>query len=200
MIGLLRGQVLEIATPIVLLDVAGVGYEVEVPSSTLERLPVAGEEVLLFTHLAVREDAMTLYGFHSRAERTLFRELVRVSGVGAKLALNLLSGMSVDVFVDCIRRGDTAALVKLPGVGKKTAERLLVEMQDRLELGEWTDVKSPTMPESHAPAMDPIAEAHGALIALGYKPNEATRLLHSLETAGLGSEEIIRLALKSTFQ
>ncbi len=200
MIGRLNGVVLERKPPELLIDVNGVGYELEASMNTFYALPESGERVTLFTHMVVREDAQLLYGFSSERERRMFRELIRVRGVGAKLALAILSGMSADQFVDCVQNDDTAALVRLPGVGKKTAERLVIEMRDRLK--EW-DSFTPKVEQGGVATpqveADALGEAVHALIALGYKPQEASRLVHAVEgTDELSSEEVIRLALKQS--
>jgi len=197
MIGRLRGELIYKQPPFLMVDVGGVGYELEAPMSTFYDLPLKGE-VTLFTHLAVREDAHVLYGFGSDAERTLFRTLLKVSGVGAKMALAILSGMSADEFALCIQRDDAAALVRLPGIGKKTAERLIVEMRDRLDRLQPGSVPAPSPVLSALGGVEtPLADAIGALIALGYKPNDASRMVRSVESEGLSSEEIIRLALRA---
>lgn len=189
MIGWLRGKLLRKQPPHLLLDVQGVGYEVEAPMSTFYGLPDSGTEITLYTHLVVREDAQVLFGFASEAERRLFRSLIRVNGVGPRLALTILSGVSTEQFVHAVRANDTAALTRLPGIGKKTAERLVVEMRDRLES---LDAGSPV--GGGAPARD---EALAALVALGYKPQEAGRMLQAIPDAGLSSEELIRRALQN---
>ncbi len=196
MIGRLRGTLLEKRPPWLLLECAGVGYEVEAPMSTFYHLPGVGEEVVLHIHLQVRDDAHLLYGFASEAERGLFRDLLKVSGVGAKMALVVLSGMTAEEFALCIQEGDVARLTSLPGIGKKTAERLIVEMRDRL--GEARVAGGASLQESAGTQPpDPVADAVSALIALGYKPQEASRQVRALETDGLDSETIIRLALKA---
>jgi Holliday junction DNA helicase RuvA len=191
-IGRLRGTVVDKRPPVLILDVGGVGYELEVSMSTFFTLPAAGETVTLHTHLAVREDALLLFGFATRAEKILFRDLIKISGVGAKMALTILSGTGVDEFVATVQAGNADKLTGLPGVGKKTAARLIVEMRDRL--GE-------APPQAGGPApggapSDPVSEAHRALTALGYKPAEATRLLKDLEDPAGDSESLIRQALK----
>ncbi|ABA56672.1 Holliday junction DNA helicase subunit RuvA [Nitrosococcus oceani ATCC 19707] len=196
MIGRLRGILLEKRAPFLLLDVQGVGYELEAPLSTFYVLPAMGAEVILYTHLVVRDDAHLLYAFASEKERGLFRSLIRVNGVGAKLGLGILSGIEAESFTRCVQEGDTVSLTRLPGVGKKTAERLIVEMRDRLL----------DMPESGVAGMRPdrvdgsapgtVAEAVSALVALGYKPNEASRAVRRLDTEALTTEEIIRQALQ----
>lgn len=197
MIGRLRGELIHKQPPFLMVEVGGVGYELEAPMSTFYDLPLQGE-VILFTHLAVREDAHVLYGFASEAERSLFRTLLKVSGVGAKMALAILSGMSADEFALCIQRDDAAALVRLPGIGKKTAERLIVEMRDRLDKLHLSGVSAPpAMQAMTGGGETPLADAIGALIALGYKPNDASRMVRSVESEGLSSEEIIRLALRA---
>ncbi|MBA1146259.1 Holliday junction branch migration protein RuvA [Ectothiorhodospiraceae bacterium WFHF3C12] len=200
MIGRLRGQVIEKHPPVVLVDVAGVGYEVEVPLSTFHDLPGAGEAVTLHTHLAIKEDAHSLYGFASQRERTVFRTLIRISGVGPKLALTLLSGMRVEELLGCIEAQDTSALTRVPGVGKKTAERLLVELRDRIDgLGLLPSAAAGTgvAPAGETPAAtDAVSEAVAALIALGYKPPEASQMVRKLDASERSSEELIRMALQ----
>lgn len=194
MIGRLRGLVLEKRAPFLLLDVQGVGYEVEAPMSTFYVLPETGAEVTLRTHLIVRDDAHLLYAFASEKERTLFRSLIRVNGVGAKLGLAILSGINSETFSRCIQEGDTAHLTRLPGVGKKTAERLIVEMRDRL-LDSPGGMASAGL-DSTAPP-EPVSEAISALVALGYKAPEAGRIVRRLNTEGLATEEIVRQALQA---
>ena len=193
MIGFLRGMILRKQPPHLLIDVHGVGYEVEAPMSTFYNLPEAGVEITLFTHLVVREDAHVLFAFGSEAERRFFRSLIRVNGVGPKLALTILSGISVEGFVRCVQENDTAALTRLPGIGKKTAERLVVEMRDRLD-----DAASPGT--AVGAAAHPRDEALGALVSLGYKPQEATYMLQAIKETGLSSEELIRRALQGALR
>lgn len=195
MIGFLRGKLLEKKPPQLLLDVGGVGYEIDAPMSTFYALPEVGAEISLVTHLAVREDAHTLYGFATRDERRLFRSLIKISGVGAKLALTILSGMSVEAFARCVDEEDPDTLVRLPGVGKKTAARLLVEMRDRIR--DAVPVGSGKA-STGARSSSAINEAHDALVALGYKDAEAARLLKSVATEDLPTEEIIRAALQGS--
>lgn len=195
MIGLLRGRILHKQPPFLLLDVNGVGYEVEAPMSTFYELPAGDAPVILFTHLAIRDDAHVLYGFSREADRALFRALLKVSGVGGKMALAILSGMSADEFALCVRGGDTAALTRLPGVGKKTAERLIVEMRDRLA------PLQPGLPVSAAarasvPPRTAEGDAVSALVALGYKPADASRMVRGAAGAGMATEDIIRAALQ----
>jgi holliday junction DNA helicase RuvA len=199
MIGSLRGRLTAKHPPQLLLDVGGVGYEIEAPMSTFYGLPPTGAEVSLFTHLVVREDAHILFGFGTDRERRLFRELLKVSNVGPKLALALLSGMSVDNFLMCIEAQDADTLVRIPGVGRKTAERLLIEMRDRVKgLGEIAGIVVPA--GGTEPAVGPQAEAFGALVALGYKPAEVTRLLKSVDASVQTTEELIRRALQAAIR
>jgi Holliday junction DNA helicase RuvA len=191
MIGSLHGRIAAKTPPQLVIDVAGVGYELEAPMSTFFLLPAVGEEVRLLTHMVVREDAQLLYGFGTEEERRLFRNLLKVSGIGPKIGLALLSGISVEGFAHCIRNQDVAALTRVPGIGRKTAERLLIEMRDRLNSHET----SPGVTAVPAGA-GPEAEAFGALVALGYRPAEASRLLKGVEGA-LSTEDMIRRALQS---
>jgi holliday junction DNA helicase RuvA len=195
MIGRLRGIILEKQAPDLVLDVQGVGYEVAAPMSTFFNLPAIDEEVTLFTHLVVREDAQLLYGFATVRERLLFRSLLKVNGVGAKLALTILSGSDVDDFARSVQEGDTDSLTRLPGVGKKTAERLIVEMRDRLkEVSNAMGLKPVvSVAAKLAGAKD---EASDALVSLGYKPAEAEKMIRSLDSDGLSTEQIIKLALQ----
>lgn len=189
MIGYLKGTLVSKRPPVLMLDVGGVGYEIEAPMSTFYRLPEPGTALQLVTHLVVREDAHILYGFASEAERALFRNLLKVSGVGARIALAVLSGITVEGFRRCVVDKDVATLMRLPGVGRKTAERLLVEMADRLPPD--ADGENGASARSTAET-----EAHGALLALGYRPSEAARMLKDLDTAELGAEALIREALR----
>ncbi len=195
MIGRLRGIILEKQAPNLVLDVQGVGYEVAAPMSTFIKLPVVDEEVTLFTHLVVREDAQLLYGFATVRERLLFRSLLKVNGVGAKLALTILSGSDVDDFARSVQEGDAASLTRLPGVGKKTAERLIVEMRDRLKEVSGAMGLKPVV-SAAAKLAGAKDEASDALISLGYKPVEAEKMIRSLDTDGLNTEQIIKLALQ----
>ena len=202
MIGRLEGEIIEKHAPYLLLDVKGVGYELEAPMSTFYELPECGETVMLHTHLLVREDAHTLYAFKQIRDRSLFRNLLKVNGVGAKMALAILSGMDSGAFAQCIHHGDVDSLVRIPGVGKKTAERLILDMRDRLDQEITTSVagngKRAGGVNGHA-EQDPIADAVSALVSLGYKPNEASRMVSNIDSKNQNSEEIIRLALKSSF-
>ncbi len=199
MIGRLRGSLAEKQPPHLVLDVNGVGYEVEVPMTTLYRLPHVGETVTLHTHLVVREDAHLLYGFYEKRERELFRELIRLNGVGPKLALALMSGLEVDELVRCVQAQDTSALTRIPGVGKKTAERLLVELKDRFKA--WESLPGTFMLVSNGPNQaEPVASAESdavsALISLGYKPQEASKAVSAIKEKDLSSADLIRRALK----
>lgn len=201
MIGHLRGVLLERRPPTLIVEAGGVGYEVEAPMSAFYDLPADGDEVALHVHMVVREDAQLLFGFRHRSERDLFRSLIRVNGVGPKLALTLLSGIEPREFVRCVQEGDVATLVRLPGVGRKTAERLVVEMRDRLAaiFGEMLppelDTDAGTAP-SQTSASRVIEEAEGALITLGYKPTEAAKAIHAAYEDGMSTEEVIRSALR----
>ena len=190
MIGSLTGTLAAKQPPWLMLDVGGVGYELEAPMSTFYELPEVGSRLTLITHLVVRDDAHLLYGFLSNPERVLFRELLKISGIGARIALAVLSSMSVRGFQQCVQNRDIASLVRIPGVGKKTAERLLVEMGDRLG-GEWLAEGG-----TRARSKQPASEAESALLALGYRPVEVTRMLSRLDTAGLSTEALIREALR----
>ena len=198
MIGRLRGTLAEKQPPHLVIDVNGVGYELEVPMTTLYRLPAGGEPLTLHTHLVVREDAQLLYGFYDKRDRELFRELIRLNGVGPKLALALMSGLEVDELVRCVQAQDTSALMKVPGVGKKTAERLLVELKDRFKAWETLPGMSTLVIEPSAgPAVSNAEnDAVSALISLGYKPQEASRAVAGIKEDGLSSEDLIRRALK----
>ncbi len=197
MISRLQGVLIAKQPPQLLIDVHGVGYEVEAPMSTFYQLPATGATITLHTHMVVREDAHLLFGFATERERRLFRTLIKVNGVGPKLALTILSGISPDDLVRSLQENDSAALVRLPGIGKKTAERLIVEMRDRLDDWQNDGVLPVTMAAPLVPtARDEERDALSALVALGYKPQEASRLISGFESAGLSSEEIIRAALK----
>ena len=195
MIGHLRGRLVLRKPPLLIIDVAGVGYEVEAPMSTFYALPETDGEITLLTHLVVREDAHQLFGFGSEGERRLFRSLIRISGVGAKMAVAILSGISVDGFIRCVHEEDTASLVRVPGVGKKTAERLIVEMRDRITDSELSAATAAGGDRDGASR--PAGEAFSALVALGYKPTEVTRMLKTVDTSDLPTEEIIRRVLQS---
>ena len=201
MIGRLKGTLLEKQPPEILLDVQGVGYELLLPMTSFYNLPEIGQEATLFTHLVVREDAHLLFGFAQKTDRTLFRELIKTNGVGPKLALAILSAMSVEDFAYAIEREELSKLVKIPGVGKKTAERLLVELKGKFKGIKQTDffiesshIKMPSMATQNE---TPLDEAVSALIALGYKPTEAEKMVKKVAKPDLNSEKLIREALKA---
>jgi holliday junction DNA helicase RuvA len=192
-IGSLQGILAAKQPPQLLIEVGGVGYEVEAPMSTFYQLPETGQVVRLLTHLLVREDAQVLFGFATEAERQLFRSLIRIGGVGARIALAILSGISVEAFARCVQAEDAATLTRIPGVGRKTAERLIVEMRDRLKQTGSPLVQA--MPASSAGST--ADEAFGALVALGYRPSEAQRLLKLVDGKAQSTEELIRAALQA---
>lgn len=196
MISSLRGLLADKHVPFVVIECAGIGYDVETPMSTFLQLPETGSELFLYTHLLVREDAQILYGFSTEDERLMFRSLLKVNRVGAKMALAILSTLSTNDFRRCVELEDVTTLSKVPGVGKKTAERLIIEMRDRIDVSQPTSGKVvPLTVEANA-----RNEAVDALVALGYKPKEVTRLISGLETDDLSAEDIIRLALKQAAQ
>jgi Holliday junction DNA helicase RuvA len=197
-IGFLRGKLAFKAPPLLMLDVNGVGYEVEAPMTTFYNLPAIGSEIILHTHLVVREDAHILFGFSTEADRSMFRTLIKVNGVGPKLALTILSGQSAEEFHRCIHNNDTQALVRLPGVGKKTAERLVIEMRDRLpDLGDSAG-SSVIGADKIQPLNNPKQEAISALCSLGYKPLDAGKMVQNISVEGKSCEDIIRLALQGS--
>jgi len=197
MIGSLRGRLASKQAPQIIIECQGVGYEVETPMSTFLDLPSIGDDIYLHTHLLVREDAQTLYGFATEDERTLFRTLLRISGVGAKMGLAILSTMGVGDFQlqRCVEYEDAATLVRIPGVGKKTAERLIIEMRDKID-------KTVSTPGTKRVSVgsSPRSEAVDALIALGYKAAEVNRLIGSMDVDGQSAEDIIRQALRQVAQ
>lgn len=195
MIGSLRGRLASKQAPHIVIECAGVGYEVETPMSTFLELPAVGNDLFIHTHMLVREDAQLLYGFASEDERTLFRTVLKISGVGAKMGLAILSAMSEADFRRCVEYEDTAALVKIPGVGKKTAERLIIEMRDKFK----TAPQVGDAPRVAAPA-SPKTEAVDALVSLGYKVNEVNKLIGNMDIADKSAEDIIRQALKQAVQ
>lgn len=201
MIGRIRGLLVEKSPGQALVECHGLGYEVDIPYTTFFNLPEPGQELTLHTHFAVREDAQSLFGFSARLDRDLFRLLVKVNGVGPKMALAILSGLDAQQFIRCVEARDVAALVKVPGVGKKTAERLLIDMADRIGqlegVFQLSDPAATTLPAATPPAVDPIEEAESALIALGYKPQEAAKAVNQIAGEGMSREELIRLALKN---
>lgn len=203
MIGRLQGILLEKQAPDILLDVAGVGYEIQLPLTSFYQLPDSGSQATIYTHFVVREDAQLLYGFITRTERSLFRQLIKANGVGPKLALTILSGMTAQQFVHCVLHDEISTLVKLPGVGKKTAERLVIEMRDRLK--DWgvsatpvTDKLSLTGDEAiFAPLASAEQDAQGALLTLGYTLAQASKAVKLVKRADMSSEQLIMAALKS---
>ena len=204
MIGMLQGILALKKPPFLMIDVNGVGYELQASMTTIYQLPSVGNPIVLQTHMIVRDDAFLLYGFHDDRERAVFRELIKVSGVGPKLALAILSGMDVNAFIACIEQRDSALLKKLPGVGAKTAERVVVEMQGRLGKNDTIANKlfSEKLFESKGEQNQNLVEqdAISALIALGYKPQEANRAIRRVAEEGADSETLIRLALKNLAQ
>ncbi|HEY9042407.1 MAG TPA: Holliday junction branch migration protein RuvA [Rheinheimera sp.] len=204
MIGRLRGILLEKQAPDLLIEVAGVGYEVQLPLTSFYQLPAAGEEATIYTHFVVREDAQLLYGFVNPNERALFRQLIKANGVGPKLALTILSGMTAQQFVRCVQLDDVSTLVKLPGVGKKTAERLVVEMRDRLK--DWgiapnTPVTDTLMLQGDEAIFSPLESAEqdaiGALVSLGYSQVQADKAVQKVKQNDMSSEQLIKAALRS---
>lgn len=195
MIGRLRGIILEKQPPHLLIETGGIGYELEAPMSTFYKLPETGDEVMLYTHLVVREDAHLLFGFASESERRLFRTLLKVNGVGARLGLAILSGIDAEDFARIVHDGNADQLTHLPGVGKKTAERLIMEMRDRLK--DWQPAET-AMANTNDSGDDVSADAISALIALGYKPQEASKHVYAVAEPGMSSEALIRAALKAS--
>ncbi len=193
MIGRLSGILLHKEPPSLLLDVGGVGYEIDAPMSAFYELPATGQSVTLYTHLVVRDDAHLLYGFVRDSQRQLFRQLLKVNGVGPRVALAILSGLTDQEFTQCVMREDIARLIKVPGIGRKTAERLIIDMRDKVDPG-LLQSGGATRPAMLA--ADPVQEAISALLALGYKPPEASRAVQNIPPEGLSSEELIRQALK----
>ena len=203
MIGRLRGILIEKQPPELLIEVNGIGYEVQMPMSCFYELPNVGEEAIIYTHFVVREDAQLLYGFNNVKERALFREVIKANGVGPKLGLGILSGMTASQFVASVEREDVSTLVKLPGVGKKTAERLVVEMKDRLKGWGAGDLFTPFTDAAATDSSPQLAqssaeeEAVSALLALGYKPIQASKVVSQVMKENMSSEQLIREALKS---
>nr|WP_255557825.1 Holliday junction branch migration protein RuvA [Photobacterium sp. WH24] len=203
-IGRLRGIIVEKQPPEVVIEAAGIGYEVQMPMSCFYELPQAGQEVTIATHFVVREDAQLLYGFNKKSERDLFREVIKANGVGPKLGLAILSALTASQFVLCVENEDISTLVKIPGVGKKTAERLLVEMKDRLKGWGEGDLFTPALDTAASQAQSAasdknraVDEAVSALIALGYKPQQASKVVAQVAQDDMPSEAIIREALRS---
>lgn len=200
MIGRLHGKILEKSPPEMVLDVQGVGYELLLPMTSFYSLPAVNEEVTIFTHLVVREDAHLLFGFAQKQDRTLFRELIKTNGVGPKLALAILSAMSVSQFATAVEQEELAKLTKIPGIGRKTAERLLVELKGKFKGMAQSDFFEEHTTTNHVVAHDsqaPADEAQDALIALGYKPADAEKMIKKVNKAGMTSEQLIREALKN---
>ncbi len=195
MIGLLRGRIILKQPPQLLLDVNGVGYEVQAPMSTFYALPDNDDPITLYTHLMVRDDAHTLFGFFQQSDRELFRTLLKVNGVGGKMALAILSGMSSDEFAMSIHAGDVSGLTRLPGVGKKTAERLIMEMRDKLEKTAATGLTS-SAGSSLAHVASPDSDAVSALIALGYRPADADKMVQRVLQDDMNTEDVIKAALQ----
>ena len=198
MIGRLQGTLVYKQPPNLMINVQGVGYELEAPMSTFYELPESGEQVTLYTHLAIRDDAHVLYGFHQPSDRVLFRTLLKVNGVGAKMALAILSGMDAAGFKSCIQLGDAESLIRLPGVGRKTAERLIVELRDRLGDEDGIQPNRPAAGAAHDSVRNHVDEAISALTALGYKGPEALRMVKNVQEETSSCEDLIRLALKSS--
>lgn len=192
MIGFLRGTIVDKQPPLLMIDVGGLGYEIHAPMSTFYHLPDLQQTVTLLTHLVVREDAHLLYGFYQRQERDLFRALIKVNGVGPKLALSILSGITTHEFVQCVQDNDVSRLVHIPGIGKKTAERLIIETRDALAHWATETITGAVSSEQHY-----IQDAISALTALGYKPSDAQRAIKQVQHSGRNSEELIRLALQN---
>lgn len=198
MIGRIKGTLIAKQSPQILVDVGGVGYEIDASMNTIYQLPELNKTVTLHTHLIVREDAQQLYGFFDQTERSLFRTLIKVNGVGPKMALAILSGMDVAEFVRCVQNNDTKGLVALPGVGKKTAERLIIEMRDKLkDFASPGAADLPKVMATQSGSNQVVVDAESALIALGYKPQEASRAISAIDVVNLSSEEVIKLALKN---
>ncbi len=194
MIARLSGTLIHKNPPMLIIDVGGVGYEIEAPLPVFSDLPEIGEDVVLLTHLQVKEDGHALYGFSSESQRTLFRQLLKISGIGAKLALTILSGASGDELARFVMEGDTASLVRLPGIGKKTAERIIIELKDKLD---GADIPLAPSRIGAGAASGPVGEAARALGALGFKPSEADRMVRAVLKPDMSAEDIIRDALKS---
>jgi len=195
MIGFIRGKLVSKTPPQLVVDVQGVGYEVEAPMTTFYDLPALGSEIQLYTHLVVREDAHILFAFSTESDRMMFRMLIKVNGVGPKLALTILSGQSAEEFHRCIQDNDVQALVRLPGIGKKTAERLIIEMRDRLPDMGGTSESGQSISSNQA-VNNPKQEAISALCALGYKPQDASKMVQNIPQEDNSCEDIIKLALQ----
>lgn len=199
MIGRLKGEIIYKKPPQILIDVNGVGYEVDAPMTTFYDLPEAGQKATLLTHMVVREDAQLLYGFATDSEREMFRQLIKINGVGPKLALTILSGISSAELARCVSDHDVISLVKLPGVGKKTAERLIIELADKLKF--FSQPETAQADNAGVPTIvreNPLIEAESALLALGYKAQEVVKMIKAVDSKGLNSEQVIRLALQAS--
>ncbi len=197
MIGWLKGNVLEKHPPILLLNVNGVGYELQAPMTIFYQVEI-GQELAVYTHLAVREDAHSLYAFANKTDRDFFRDLLKISGVGAKLALAILSSMSLTDFIICVQQQDVSSLIRLPGVGKKTAQRLVIELKDKVKNVDSSAVADPTVAVAGLTEVNDVQDAIDALMALGYPASQAQQMINPLKSQPLSSQEMIRLALKST--
>lgn len=203
MIGSLSGVIREKRPPRLLLDVGGVGYELEAPMNTFYTLPDVGSQVTVATHLVVREDAQLLYAFGQRRDRDMFRHLLKVNGVGPRMALAVFSSMSTDEFIACVSAEDAKQLTRVPGIGQKTADRLMIEMRGRLdEFDQEPDADSPqvTTVNGDGSTSSPLSVAHeavSALVALGYKPNDASRVIRGIDTEDRRTEDVIRDALQA---
>jgi len=195
MIARLAGTLIHKQPPLMVIDVGGVGYEVEAPLSVFQDLPQLGQAVVILTHLSIKDDSHTLYGFSSEAERTLFRQLLKISGIGAKLALTILSGASGEELARYVAERDSASLTRLPGIGKKTADRIIIELRDKLDLIPFAAAK--TAGGGPAGSADAVSEAITALNALGYKPQESSSMVRKVAEPEMSVEEIIRHALQS---
>ena len=196
MIARLAGTLIHKQPPLMVIDIAGVGYEVEAPLTVFYDLPETGQPVVILTHLAIKDDSHTLYGFASDAQRTLFRQLLKISGIGAKLALTILSGVSGDELARYVADNDTASLIRLPGIGKKTAERIIMELRDKLDV--IPTVGGPAQSGGAVVTGDATSEASHALRTLGYKPQEVAHMVRQAAAPDMSAEEIIRRALQST--
>ena len=194
MIARLSGTLIQKQPPLLLIDVGGVGYEVEAPLPVFSDLPEVGAQVVLLTHFQVKEDGHTLFGFSSESQRTLFRQLLKISGIGAKLALTILSGTSGDGLARMVMEGDTASLVRLPGIGKKTAERLIIELKDKIDA---VNIAIQPIAGGTLPPSEPVGEAIRALSSLGFKPQEAQRMVRAVVKPDMTAEDIVRHSLKA---
>lgn len=196
MIGFLKGNLVSKLPPFLVLNVQGVGYELEAPMATFYELPEENTEVLLFTHLVVREDAHLLYGFSDRAQRELFRSLLKINGVGPRVGLAILSTLSTSQFVQCVNQQDTLTLTSVPGIGKKTAERMLLDMRDRISALDHFEAGDNDVVGGVELHQNPVEDAIGALVALGYKAADANRAIRTVEESSPGRDDLIRNALQ----